>query len=104
MKKNRAFWPWLMAGAVVLSIASQVEAQTIPSAPVILVNRESGQCAVVPNDAATPGLKLNQQPCRGAAGENWTMQPVPGGYRIASRLDGLCLGVVNRSVADGAAV
>lgn len=104
MKKKRALGPWLMAGAVVLSIASQVEAQTIPSAPVILINRESGQCAVVPNDAAAQGLKLNQQPCRGAAGESWAMQPVPGGYRIASRLDGLCLGVVDRSLADGAAV
>jgi len=84
--------------------ASVAKATSIPTGPVILISRLSGYCAGNPGSSAQLGVQMVQQPCRGPLNEQWTLQPVTGGYRIVSRLNGLCLDVKSSSTADGASV
>ena len=74
------------------------------AAPVILVNRQSGQCVATPSSGTAPGAQMVQRPCQDSPSLGWTIQPVAGGSRIVSQFDGFCLGVANGSLADGAAV
>jgi hypothetical protein len=86
--------------ATIASVAAQAVA-----APVILINRNSGQCVTIPNGSSQPGLQMVQLPCRGPLDEQWTLQAVPGGYyKIVSLFNGLCLEVAGASLSDNAAV
>ena len=84
--------------ATIASVAAQAVA-----APVILINRNSGQC-VSDNGSSKLGLQMIQRTCRGLLSEQWALSAVDDGYRIVSRLNGLCLAVAGASTADGAAV
>jgi galactose oxidase len=79
------------------------EAQSVPTGAVILINRNSGQCA---NDSGSDqlGLQMIQRSCRGGSDEQWTLQALTGGYQIVSSRNGLCLEVAGASKADAAAV
>jgi hypothetical protein len=83
-----ALWSFVMTPSA--------EAQTVPTSEVILINRKSGECI---NAAAT-----TQMQCRGLPDEEWTFEPVAGGYRIRSNSRGTCLGVTGSSTANQAAV
>src|SRR5262245_52017979 len=72
------------------------EAISVPTGTVILINRKSGECI---NAAAT-----TQRLCRGLADDEWTFEPVTGGYQIRSNSQGTCLGVANSSTANQAVV
>jgi galactose oxidase len=83
-----ALWSFVMTPSA--------EAQTVPTSEVILINRKSGECI---NAAAT-----TQKQCRGLPDEEWTFEPVAGGYQIRSNSRGTCLGVTGSSTANQAAV
>jgi galactose oxidase len=84
--------------------APAAQAVTVPTSPIVLINRNSGQCVTNPGTSATLNLQMVQKPCSGSLSEGWTMQAVSGGYRIVSRLNGRCLTVQGNSPANGAAV
>lgn len=93
-----------LAGVLLLG-ASVSAAQTVPTGPMILISRLSGQCVTNPGTTATLNVQMVQKPCSGPLAEQWTMQTVTGGgYKIVSRLNNLCLAVQANSTADGAAV
>ena len=91
----------LLATTLVALIAAGAQCL---AAPVILVNRQSGQCVATPGSGVAPGAQMVQRPCQDTSSLGWTIQPVAGGSRIVSQFDGFCLGVANGSLADGAAV
>ena len=83
---NVAANPWILFTLCLLATIASVEAQAV-AAPVILINRNSGQCVTIPNGSSQPGLQMVQLPCRGPLDEQWTLQAVSGGYyQIVSRL------------------
>jgi galactose oxidase len=87
-----------------LATISSVAAQSVPADPAILINRFSSQCISVPNGSAHLGVQMVQLPCRDLPQEQWILQPVSGGYRVVSALNGLCLEVANASTSAGAAI
>ena len=94
-----------VAGLLTLAaMASVIFASSAMAAPVVLINRLSGQCATNPGNGAAPTAQMVQRPCQDAPSGGWTIQPGAGGNRIVSQLDGFCLGVANGSQVDGAAV
>ena len=61
---NVAANPWILFTLCLLATIASVEAQAV-AAPVILINRNSGQCVTIPNGSSQPGLQMVQLPCRG---------------------------------------
>lgn len=95
---------WGFSALCLLATIPAIEAQALPTDPVILISRFSGQCIDIPNGSADVGVQMIQLPCRNLPREQWRLQAVSGGYRIVSGLNGLCLEVANASTSDGAAI
>src|SRR5262245_47828780 len=86
----------------VMIMPAPAKSQSVPAGTVILINRTTGQC-VNNGGSNQAGVQMIQQTCRGQRSEQWTLSPLNGGYRIASRLSKLCLAVAS-GTADGAAI
>jgi galactose oxidase len=85
-------------------MVAAAEAQTVPTESAILVNRFSSQCVNIPNGSGDVGVQMVQLPCRDLPQEQWILEPVSGGYRVVSELNGLCLEIANASTSAGAAI
>ena len=70
-----------------------------------LKNQYSGKCLSVKGGSKVHGAALVHKECgTGSLDAIWEMRPEGGGYRIANRNSGLCLGVAHQSKSDGSQV
>ena len=101
--RARTFYLAFAASVAVIALSAAVQAAVLAFKPVILINRLSGDC-IANTGSSQIGLQVSQVTCKALTSETWTLNTVTAGYRIVSRLNGLCLTVAGASSADGAAI